>query len=116
PTDTPPIPVIDSPDADTTWDVGDQISFSGHATDAEDGEMPATALNWSIVIQHCLEDGCHAHPLQTFAGVSSGSFTTIDHEYPMYVEVVLSVTDSDGNKAEVKRRLDPNTFSVVLDS
>jgi hypothetical protein len=34
---TPPAPVIDAPSPSLTWAVGDTISFSGHATDAQDG-------------------------------------------------------------------------------
>ena len=38
---------IDTPAAGTTWTVGDTITFSGHATDAQQGTLPASALSWS---------------------------------------------------------------------
>ena len=43
---TVPTPVIDTPSASLTWAVGDPIGFSGHATDAQDGALPASALTW----------------------------------------------------------------------
>ena len=47
-TNTPPVPVIDTPAASVTWKVGDTISFTGHATDAEDGTLAASRLSWSL--------------------------------------------------------------------
>ena len=35
------------PAAGTTWKVGDVIAFSGSATDAQDGTLPASALSWT---------------------------------------------------------------------
>jgi glucose/arabinose dehydrogenase len=39
---TPPTPTIATPAAGTTWKVGDVISFSGSATDQQDGTIPAS--------------------------------------------------------------------------
>ena len=44
----PPAAVIDTPSPGLTWKVGDAITFSGHADDAEDGSLPAAALTWSV--------------------------------------------------------------------
>jgi glucose/arabinose dehydrogenase len=108
---TPPTAVIDTPVASTTWKVGDTITFSGHATDAQDGTLPASALSWSLVLQHC-PSNCHEHLVQNFVGVASGSFQAPDHEYPSYLELRLTATDSSGLTNTVTRRLDPRT--VVL--
>jgi PKD repeat protein len=108
---TPPSATMTRPAAGTTWKVGDVISFSGTATDTQDGTLPASALTWELIQQHC-PSNCHQHSLQTFAGVSSGSFIAPDHEYPSYLELRLTATDSGGLKSTVTRRLDPRT--VVL--
>jgi PKD repeat protein len=108
---TPPTAGIVSPAAGTTWKVGDVITFSGTATDAQEGTLPASALTWQLVMQHC-PSTCHSHPIQTFSGVSSGSFTAPDHEYPSYLELRLSATDSGGLTDAKVLRLDPRT--VVL--
>jgi glucose/arabinose dehydrogenase/PKD repeat protein len=110
---TAPAAVIDSPPSSLTWKVGDTISFSGHATDAQDGTLPASALRWSLIMHHCfIPTDCHTHLIQTINGVSSGSFTAPDHEYPCWLEVQLTATDSGGLTSTASVRLDPKT--VVL--
>ncbi|HEX2870286.1 MAG TPA: PA14 domain-containing protein [Polyangiaceae bacterium] len=115
PTSTPPDVFIDTPAAGLRWEVGQSIQFSGHATDAEDGALPASALSWQIVIQHC-PSGCHIHDLLSFPGVTSGSFATEDHEYPMHLELILTATDSSGQKRTARRPLDPKTVSLLFDT
>ena len=78
---TAPIPKIVTPLSTLTWKVGTVISFSGSATDAEDGTLPASKLTWSLLVRHC-PSNCHTHPVQDFVGVASGSFSAPDHEYP----------------------------------
>jgi uncharacterized repeat protein (TIGR01451 family) len=105
---TPPAPVIDTPVAGTTWAVGDTITFSGHATDTQQGTLPASALSWSLVLQHC-PSTCHEHPLQSYVGTASGSFVAPDHEYPSHLELRLTATDGGGLSTTVTRQLDPKT-------
>lgn len=108
---SPPTPVIDTPSPGTTWDVGSVINFSGSASDAQDGSLPASAFTWTLIMHHC-PSNCHTHPIQTFNAVNSGSFTAPDHEYPSFLELQLTVTDSGGLSTTVSRQLDPRT--VVL--
>jgi glucose/arabinose dehydrogenase len=115
PPDTPPTPVIDSPAASLHWKVGDTIDFSGHAGDAEDGTLPASKLSWSLVIHHC-PSNCHIHEVQDLPGVASGSFPAPDHEYPSYLELSLTATDSAGETATTSVRLDPRTVDVTVAS
>jgi glucose/arabinose dehydrogenase len=112
---TPPAPVIDAPTASLTWAVGDTINFSGHATDAQDGTLPASALSWSIILHHCTT-GCHTHLVQTFPGVSSGSFSAPDHDYPSYLEVQLTARDSGGMVTTTSVNIQPRTVSLTLQS
>jgi glucose/arabinose dehydrogenase len=110
---TAPVAVIDSPASSLTWKVGDPIAFSGHATDVQDGTLPASALSWSLVMHHCFTPSdCHTHLIQTFNGVSSGSVAAPDHEYPCWLELQLTATDSGGLATTTSVRLDPKT--VVL--
>jgi len=92
---TPPTPVIDTPSSSLTWAVGDTINFSGHATDTQDGTIPASGLSWKIILHHCTT-GCHDHAVQQVSDVASGSFAAPDHDYPSYLEVQLTATDSGG--------------------
>ena len=112
---TAPVPVINTPAAGTLWRVGDTISFSGGATDAQDGTLPASALTWEVVIQHC-PSNCHSHPMQSWVGVSSGSFPAPDHEAPVYLELKLTATDSGGLSTTVVRRLDPRLVALTFAS
>ena len=108
---TAPTAVINLPTAGTTWQVGTVVNFSGSATDPQQGTLPPSALSWDLVLQHC-PSNCHQHPLQTFTGVASGSFTAPDHDYPSYLEMRLTATDSGGLSDTTSVRLDPRT--VVL--
>ena len=112
---TPPVPVIDTPPAGTTWKVGDVITFSGHATDAQSGTLGASALTWSLVLQHC-PSTCHEHPLQTFSGAAAGSFVAPDHEYPSHLELRLTATDPGGLRTTTSVRLDPQTVELTFGS
>ena len=110
---TAPSAVIDSPTSSLTWKVGDTINFSGHATDAQEGTLPASALSWSLIMHHCFTPtDCHTHLIQSITGVSSGSIAAPDHEYPCWLEVQLAATDSGGLTSTTSVRLDPKT--VVL--
>ena len=110
---SPPTATIGSPSGSLTWRVGDVIAFSGSGADAQDGNLPAAALSWSLILHHC-PSNCHTHPLQTFAGVSSGSFTAPDHEYPSHLELVLTATDSGGLTGTASVTLQPQTVNLTF--
>ncbi len=117
---TPPTASISSPVGGTTWAVGETISFAGSATDAEDGgPLPASAYRWELVLQHCWQydpTSCHSHTVQNWNGVVSGSFSAEDHEYPAYLDLRLTATDSGGLTHAVTRRLDPRAVSLTFAS
>ena len=91
------------------------IAFSGHATDAQDGTLPASALTWSLVLQHC-PTTCHEHPLQTYAGTANGSFVAPDHEYPSHLDLRLTATDAGGLTNTTTVQLDPQTVDLTFAS
>jgi glucose/arabinose dehydrogenase len=111
---TPPVPVINTPVSTLTWKAGDTVSFSGAATDAQDGNEPASRLSWSILLGHCSTTGCHNHPLATRPGVASGTIAAPDHEAPSYMELTLTATDAAGATASVVRRIDPQTVNLTF--
>ena len=105
------------PDASLTWKVGDTITFSGGATDAQDGTEPASRLRWTLLLHHCSSPtDCHVHTVQSFAGVASGSFAVPDHGYPVYLELQLTATDAGGLAATTSVRLDPRTVDLTFRS
>jgi len=110
---TAPTAVIDTPAGGVQWATGQTIGFTGHATDPQDGTLPATALRWELLLQHCSTAGdCHTHALQTWSGAASGSFTGPDHDYPSYLELRLTATDSGGLSSTTALRLDPKTVNL----
>jgi PKD repeat protein len=112
---TPPTASINTPSASLAWKVGDAINFSGSATDQQDGALPPAALSWSLVLHHC-PSNCHQHLLQSFTGVSSGSFTAPDHEYPSHLELRLTATDSGNLQTATSVLLYPQTVTLRLET
>lgn len=110
-----PEATIDLPMPGTTFRVGQTIAFAGSATDADDGTIPASGLSWSLILHHC-PSTCHEHSLQDFVGVASGSFVGPDHDYPSYLELRLTATDSDGLQDVASLQLDPQTTTLSFAS
>jgi hypothetical protein len=88
-----PSPSIDSP-APGTYSAGSLVSFSGSATDPEEGVLGASQLSWSVVFHH----GTHTHPfLGPIEGIGSGSFlvpNTGESATDVFYRIYLSATDS----------------------
>jgi glucose/arabinose dehydrogenase/PKD repeat protein len=112
-----PTATISSPASSLRWKVNDTISFSGSASDPQQGTLPPSALSWSLVLHHCDSGGgCHQHPVQSWNGVASGSFTAPDHEYPSHLELSLTATDAGGLRDTKTVRLDPQTVDLSFQS
>jgi glucose/arabinose dehydrogenase len=112
-----PTVTIGSPAPTLRWSVGETISFNGSATDPQEGTLPASALTWRVNLHHCAAVGnCHVHTMQTFNGVASGSFPGPEHEYPSYLELLLTATDSGGLSHTASVRLDPDTVDLTFAS
>jgi glucose/arabinose dehydrogenase len=113
----PPTVSISTPAASRHWVVDDLIGFSGSAKDSHGTALPASALSWKLDLRHCSDaTTCHTHPLETFTGVASGSFRAPDHEYPSYLELTLTATDSSGLSASKTLKLNPTTVALYFRS
>ncbi len=116
PGDTPPVPVISTPAESLEWKVGQEIHFTGSATDADEGpgSMPDSDLYWKTRLYHC-PSGCHAHPLQVFPATHEGSLLAPDHDYPSHIEISLTATDSRGLTATKSISIDarPSQLEIV---
>jgi glucose/arabinose dehydrogenase len=113
-----PVPSFNGPTPNRLWAVGQNIKFAGSATDADDGTLSASSLSWKLVLMHAHEDSpntpAHEHEVGSWTGIASGSFTCPDHEYPSWLELRLTATDSDGNSTTISRRLNPNPTTVTI--
>ena len=113
PGNTPPVATIERPLATRTWRVGAEIPFSGTASDEQDGALAPAQLSWALFMHHCYPSGdCHRHRVEDFPGVAGGSFFTPDHEYPAYLQLRLTATDSGGLTTTRSVRLDPKTVRL----
>jgi glucose/arabinose dehydrogenase len=109
--DEAPSAAIDAPLSSRTWRVGDTIAFSGHATDPKQGNLAPSAMTWTLILHHC-PSGCHTHVIQSFTGVSSGTFAAPDHEYPSYLELQLSASNALGIPGIASVVLQPKTVAL----
>jgi hypothetical protein len=119
PGDSPPQPTIESPLASLKWGVGDTIHLEGSAVDGQGHPMTEPlSYYWSTRLLHCPTGplNCHAHPLQTFAGVKNGEFTAPEHDYPSYLEITLRVADARGLTASKTIKLEPRAVNVSIAS
>jgi glucose/arabinose dehydrogenase/PKD repeat protein/chitodextrinase len=93
-----PTATIDSPTDGATFRAGDVISYEGHATDVEDGNLPASAFTWNVDFLH----DSHVHPTTVVSGVKSSNFTipTSGHDFQgnTRYRITLTVTDANGLK------------------
>ena len=115
PGDTPPNPEIAEPAASLAWGVGQPIEFEGSASDAQDGNLAGTSLDWSSRLYHC-PSACHAHPLQAFPAVGSGTLIAPDHDYPAYIDLTLTARDSRGLSATETISLYPRPVELEIAS
>jgi glucose/arabinose dehydrogenase len=113
---TRPAASFTQPLAGTTYAGGDRIDFAATATDAEDGELPATAFTWWVDFHH----DTHTHPqVLPMSGVKSGSFIvpvkgeTADN---VFFRIHLEVTDSGGLTRSLTRDVKPRKAKVTLAS
>ncbi len=114
--DSPPAPEILEPSISTKFDGGALVRLVGRAPDAEDGELPGSSLKWDVLIVH--PHHSHTHPLfedlvgaeQSFELPSAGLAEAWN------VTVVLTATDSKGQRAEARRLLGLNLMSFQLES
>ena len=103
---------IASPGTSLRWSVGEPVSFSGSAIDNQGQSIPASKLEWALVLKHGACPDCHDHFLQTYVGVASGTFTTPDHDYPSELELTLTATDASGLRNSTSIRVLPRTTTL----
>lgn len=111
-----PVGTILTPASGTIYRGGDVISFSGSATDQEDGTLPASAFQWIIDFHH----DQHIHPGPTIQpGSKTGSFpisTTGEMSANVYFRLKLIVTDSQGLTDTSYVDIHPKTSTLTLNS
>ena len=77
--------------------------------------MPADSLSWDIILHHC-GTTCHEHPVKTVVGDDEDFITAPDHEFPSWLELRLTATDTGGLTHTQSLRLDPQTVPLTFQS
>lgn len=114
---TPPVPTISTPTSTARFAVGETITLSGNATDAEDGSLPPSSLSWIVTLHH----NTHTHP---FVPPTAGNNVTFQAPAPedlaatttSYLTIHLTATDANGASSTVTRTLQPRLVNVTLDT
>ncbi|MFL5758481.1 MAG: DNRLRE domain-containing protein [Thermomicrobiales bacterium] len=113
---TPPSVTITSPSASHLFRVGETISLSGTATDAQDGTISPSTLSWTVILHH----STHTHP---FLGPVTGNNTFVTKAPEdllaatnSYLEIKVTATDSHGLKKTVSQNLNPHKVNVSLNT
>ena len=113
-TDHLPEPQIVTPSVNSFYNAGDVLSFSGSASDVEDGNLPASALSWRIDYHHDV----HTHPfLPETSGISSGTVTIPsgdDVAADVWYRIWLTARDSQGLRKQVYRDVFPGASLATL--
>ena len=109
----PPTVNLATPAAALQYRVGDTIAYSGSATDYDGSPIPATGLDWQVVIHHCPQGSCHNHFLLQTQG-ASGSITVPDHGDDVYLEFVLTATNADGLSSSTSVSVHPQLVALTL--
>jgi PKD repeat protein len=112
----PPQVTIAAPLDGAHFRAGDTISFSGSATDPEDGTIPSSGLSWKVVFHHL----SHIHPFIDNSPGGSGSFVvpTTGHSFheTTWYELVLTARDSDGIETQKSVNIYPDKVNLSLSS
>ena len=112
----PVVTLTTTPSDNGLFRAGDVITFSGTATDAEDGTLPASAYTWNIDFLH---EG-HVHPGTPITGVTGGTFTipTSGHDFSGFTRyrITLTVTDSSGLQSSQSATVFPDKVNLTFDT
>jgi glucose/arabinose dehydrogenase/regulation of enolase protein 1 (concanavalin A-like superfamily) len=89
----PPTAAILSPPDGTHYQTGQTVTFSGSASDPDDGNLPPSALQWTVLLHH----ETHVHTWVTATGTGGSFFNDIQDPTAVYsFEIILIATDSSG--------------------
>ncbi len=109
-----PSVTITSPLQNTFYRAGEQLLYTGTATDAEDGTIHPLGLKWRVQFQH--EN--HYHPvLGPLTGIEEGVFDipqTGELSDEVWYRFLLTATDSSGLSATAIRDVYPRKVNIKL--
>ncbi len=103
---------IQAPTTGFLYRDGDTIQLRGTATDAQDGTLSGSSLQWLVRLHH----STHIHPIATLSGTQTSFQALRDHDADSYYEVTLIAQDSSGLTASRSVEIRPQTIGLQLQS
>lgn len=111
-----PTPTIISPTASQLFRVGETITLQGSATDLQDGNLPASALTWEVLLHH---NNSHTHP---FVPPTAGNNITFTAPAPedlaaatgSFLEIRLTATDSTNLSTTITQNFQPRKVNITF--
>ena len=112
----PPVATITTPVAGSTYAGGSMISFSGTATDLENGALPSSSYIWYVMFHH----DTHTHPGPATSTTGSGGSFAIPNAGEtatnVFYRLYLVVTDQQGAKDTTYRDILPRTSAITINT
>lgn len=113
---TAPMPTITAPTTSQLFRVGETITLTGGATDAQDGTLPASRLTWQVLLHH---NNDHTHP---YLAATTGNNITFTAPAPedlnaatgSFLEIRLTATDSQGLSNTVVQNFQPRKVNITF--
>jgi glucose/arabinose dehydrogenase len=113
---TAPVANIQQPSASFLYEGGQIVTYSGSGTDAEDGNLPASAFTWKVDFHH----DTHVHPfIPETSGSTSGTFViprTGETSSDVWYRIYLTVKDSNNLLHTVSRDIQPKKVQLSVTS
>jgi glucose/arabinose dehydrogenase len=117
-TNNAPVVTITSPSPALAWSVGQVVALAATSSDAEQGTLPDAALAWQVFRQDCANPDftdCTETLLGSFTGAAA-QFTAPEADFPAYLRIVLTGTDSGNLTASDEVAIYPATADLTLAS
>ena len=114
---SPPTATILTPEDGHLFQAGDLVTYSGSASDPEDGTLPASAFSWTILFRH----DSHVHPSGgPFTNTKTGALQipASGHDFQGFTryEIVLTVTDSAGLTDSTSVTVSPDKVNLSFNT
>lgn len=124
PGNSAPTPTITAPLTSTLFAVGETITLTGSATDAEDGALPDSSLTWEVLIHHIdvVNPGnAHTH---TYLPSTVGNGITLTAPAPEdlnatplgFLEIRLTAADSLSLTTTITQTFNPNRVDLTFNT
>jgi glucose/arabinose dehydrogenase len=109
---TPPVAAIQAPVNGSEYLVGQTMELRGKATDAEDGNLTGSSLQWQVNLLH----NTHVHTITGLTGNLTSFPIRTDHDANSHYHITLTATDSAGRSDQKTVDIWPKAVNLTFTS